>query len=308
MTTFAALGDSITLGVGDPAPGGGWRGWAAFLADSLPGGRLVNLAANGARAADVERTQLPRALELRPDVASVVVGVNDTLRAGFDAARIQAALAHVAGSLTAAGAVVLTMRLPDPGMMLGLPPGLARPLARRLQVINDAMDQVAEQFGTVHFDAAADLATYDRQMWSADRLHPSERGHRYIAGRFHDQLAAGGHRLGPRPGTEPTSPPPTRLDTAAWMATKGTGWVLRRCTDLVPYLVVMALRECWPGPGPRPPTAPSLQLGEPVTARQGPGPQNGIAETAIPELGVPEAGVPEAGLPEAGVPEIGHAP
>ena len=86
MTTFAALGDSITLGVGDPAPGGGWRGWAAFLAESLPGGRLVNLAANGARAADVERTQLPRALELRPDVASVVVGVNDILRAGFDAA------------------------------------------------------------------------------------------------------------------------------------------------------------------------------------------------------------------------------
>src|SRR5262249_746083 len=104
MTTFAALGDSITLGVGDPAPGGGWRGWAAFLAQGLPGGHLVNLAANGARAADVERVQLPRALELRPDVASVIVGTNDILRAGFDVARIQAALAHVAGSLSAAGA------------------------------------------------------------------------------------------------------------------------------------------------------------------------------------------------------------
>jgi lysophospholipase L1-like esterase len=298
MTTFAALGDSITLGVGDPAPGGGWRGWAAFLADSLPGGRLVNLAANGARVADVERTQLPRALELHPDLASVVVGVNDTLRAGFDAARIQAALAHVAGSLTAAGAVVLTMRLPDPGMMLGLPPALARPLARRLQVINGAMDQVAEQFGTVHFDAVADPATYDRRMWSADRLHPSERGHRYIAGRFHDQLAAGGHRLGPRPGTEPTSPPPTRLDTAAWMATKGTGWVLRRCTDLVPYLLVMAVRECWPGPGPQPPVLPAPQLPEPATAQPGPGPQTGT----------PEMGIPEIGVPEIGVPEIGHAP
>ena len=293
MTTFVALGDSISLGVGDPAPAGGWRGWAAFLAQSLPGGRLVNLAATGARASDVERMQLPRALELRPDVASVVVGINDTLRAGFDAARTQAALAHVAGSLTAAGAVVLTMRLPDPGMMLGLPPALARPLARRLLVINEAMDQVAEQFGTVHFDAAADLATYDRQMWSADRLHPSERGHRYIAGRFHDQLAAGGHRLGPRPGAEPTSPPPTRLDTAAWMATKGTVWVLRRCTDLVPYLLVMAVRECWPGPGPQPPMLPALQLPERVTAQRGPGPQ---------------VGVPEIGIPEIGVPEIGHAP
>ena len=32
---FAALGDSVTLGIGDPMPQGGWRGWAALLADSL---------------------------------------------------------------------------------------------------------------------------------------------------------------------------------------------------------------------------------------------------------------------------------
>jgi len=270
MTTFAALGDSITLGVGDPAPGGGWRGWAAFLAESLPGGHLVNLAANGARAADVERAQLPRALVLRPDVASVVVGTNDILRAGFDPAAIQSALAHVTGSLSAAGAVVLTMRLPDPGLMLGLPPALARPLARRLQVINEVMDELAGRFGTLHFDAAAEAVTYERRMWSADRLHPSERGHRYIAGCFHDRLAARGQLVGPRPAAEPTSPPPTRYDTAAWMATKGTAWVLRRSTDLLPYLLFTALRECWPGPG-RPPQ-PSPRTAQPAAAEQGQGP------------------------------------
>ncbi|MFE6775841.1 SGNH/GDSL hydrolase family protein [Streptomyces sp. NPDC057702] len=32
---FVALGDSLTAGIGDPAPGGGWRGWAALLADAL---------------------------------------------------------------------------------------------------------------------------------------------------------------------------------------------------------------------------------------------------------------------------------
>jgi len=270
MTTFAALGDSITLGVGDPAPGGGWRGWAAFLAESLPGGHLVNLAANGARAADVERAQLPRALVLRPDVASVVVGTNDILRAGFDPAAIQSALAHVTGSLSAAGAVVLTMRLPDPGLMLGLPPALARPLARRLLVINEVMDELAGRFGTLHFDAAAEAVTYERRMWSADRLHPSERGHRYIAGCFHDRLAARGQLVGPRPAAEPTSPPPTRYDTAAWMATKGTAWVLRRSTDLLPYLLFTALRECWPGPG-RPPQ-PSPRTAQPAAAEQGQGP------------------------------------
>jgi hypothetical protein len=78
-----------------------------------------------------------------------------------------------------------------------------------------------------------------------DRLHPSERGHRLIACRFHDRLAAAGLRLGPRPEPEPSSPPPTRVAQAAWMATKGTAWVIKRSTDLVPYLVFLGLRELW---------------------------------------------------------------
>ena len=263
MTTFTALGDSITLGLGDPRPtgtGGGWRGWAVFLAEGLPGGQLHNLATTGAQAADVERTQLPRALELRPDVASVVVGINDTLRRGFDVERVHGALAHVIGSLSAAGAVVLTMRLPDPGRMLGMPTSLARPLARRIHEFNVIIDEVAVQFGTLHFDAARDSQVYERCMWSVDRLHPSERGHRLIACRFHDQLAAHGHPVGPRPSTEPTSPPPTRRDELTWMATKGAKWVLRRCTDLLPYLVAMAVREYFRRPGPEPPAAPALPV------------------------------------------------
>ena len=36
------------------------------------------------------------------------------------------------------------------------------------------------------------------------------------------------------------------------MATKGTAWVLRRCTDLLPYLLVMAVRERCRGPYPEP--------------------------------------------------------
>jgi len=130
MTRFVALGDSITLGIGDPVrtpgPTAGaeaagrpgrrsWRGWAALLAEGLPEPELHNLAGNGARIADMERDQLPRALQLRPDVASVVAGVNDTLRPNFDPVLIAAAVAHTVGALRAADAAVLTMRLPDPG-------------------------------------------------------------------------------------------------------------------------------------------------------------------------------------------------
>jgi lysophospholipase L1-like esterase len=256
MTTFVALGDSITLGIGDPVrlarPAGdrasgkgprGWRGWAVLLAESLPDAELHNVAGNGACMASLELDQLPRALQLRPDIASVVIGVNDTLRPNFDPERIGAAAAHTVGALRAAGADVLTMRLPDPGRMLGMPGVLARPLARRTHQLNDVMDQVAERFGTLHFDAARDAAVYDPQMWAVDRLHPSERGHRLIARRFHALLAQAGRPVGPPPGAEPMNQPPTKVEQFAWMATKGTAWVVRRSTDLVPSLLAMAFAE-----------------------------------------------------------------
>jgi len=287
MTQFVALGDSITVGIGDPVrparkagrPDRGdevdgatltqlpapatavtgtqppWRGWAALLAEGLREPGLHILAASGACAADVERDQLPRALELRPDIASVIIGVNDTLRSNFDADRVAGSAGRTVEALRSAGAAVLTMRLPDPGRMLGLPGVLARPLARRAGQINQIMDVVADRYGTLHFDAANDAATYDPRMWAVDRLHPSERGHRLIARRFHAMIEAAGLPVGPEPDPEPTNPPPSKLAELAWLATKGSVWVVRRSTDLVPNLVGMAVAEWRAGqalaaPGP----------------------------------------------------------
>jgi hypothetical protein len=47
------------------------------------------------------------------------------------------------------------------------------------------------------------------------------------------------------------------------MATKGTKWVLRRCTDLLPYLLAMAVREYFRGPHAEPaelPAPPALPI------------------------------------------------
>ncbi len=244
MTTFVALGDSTTVGMGDPAPeGGGWRGWVALLGSTLPHPDVHNLAFLGALAVDVERVQLPAALALKPDVVSVVVGINDTLRGDFDPERTGASVGRTVAALREAGAQVLTMRLPDPGQMFGLPRALARPLARRMRAVNAAVDKVALRYDTLHMDAASDPATYDRRYWSVDRLHPNERGHRLIACRFHGLLAESGFPVGPGPDPEPSSQPPTRLAEFAWLATKGTAWLVRRSRDLVPALVILAVHE-----------------------------------------------------------------
>lgn len=251
MTRIVTLGDSITVGMGDPDPAvsGGWRGWARHLAAGLPEPELHNLAVRGAQAKQVERDQLPVALSLRPDIASVIVGINDTLRAGFDPVRTGQATARTVAALTASGAAVLTMRLPDPARMFGLPDGLARPLSRRMHAVNAELDTIAAHYGTVHWDAAGDQETYDGRNWSVDRLHPNERGHRLVACRFWDRLAVAGVAVAVRPEAEPSGPAPTRRDDFLWMATRGTRWVVRRSVDLIPYLLFMAAREAVLAPG-----------------------------------------------------------
>ncbi|GIJ54227.1 SGNH/GDSL hydrolase family protein [Virgisporangium aurantiacum] len=247
---FAALGDSTTVGIGDPMPDGTWRGWAQLLASALSGPadvELHNLAASGARADDVADGQLTAALRLRPDIASVLVGANDTLRGRFDVAAIGHALGRCVAMLRQQGAVVLTARLPEPGRMLRLPASLARPLGRRIGAINEMTDAIAARFGTVHADLARLPAVYDRPMWSIDRLHPSERGHRLLARCFADALGADGYPVASLPALEPEHAEPTRSARAGWMLTKGTRWILHRCADLVPGLTAMVAAEWWFG-------------------------------------------------------------
>ncbi|MFG2291354.1 SGNH/GDSL hydrolase family protein [Streptomyces sp. NPDC048595] len=245
---FVALGDSLTEGLGDPLPGGGWRGWAALLAAALgerPGSvPLVNLAFSGALAADVAERQLPAAQKLTPRFVSLVVGANDTLRAAFTIERVAAALDRTHGALSAGGAVVLTACLPDPGRMLGLPGPLARPLARRMRAVNTVVHAVSARHGGVHLHLADHPWVAERASWSVDRLHPSERGHRLLARGFHTALADAGVPVGAPPSLALDGRPPTRTASALWMATKGTRWVADRCTDLLPGLLALAAQEC----------------------------------------------------------------
>jgi lysophospholipase L1-like esterase len=243
---FVALGDSLTEGVGDRV-GERWRGWAALLAGGPAGpdapAEFRNLAVSGALTQDVAERQAPEALALGADIASVVVGVNDTLRCTFDVEDLTRRLDAVCAALAARGTVILTACLPDPGSMLGLPLPLARPIARRQRAVNAVVHALSERYGAVHLHAADAAWVADRSMWSADRLHPGERGHRMIARRFHELLAARGLAHGTPPGCEPDQLLPTRSASLLWLTTAGTGWLARRCTDLLPQLLRLAGAE-----------------------------------------------------------------
>lgn len=229
---------------------GGWRGWAALLAGGVGTPELpaefLDLAAGGSLRRDVADRQAPRALAWAPDIASAIVGVNDTLRPAFDIGRLSRALDEVLGVLgafAARGTVLLTACLPDPGAVLALPAPLAHPLARRQRAVNAVVHVLSDRHGAVHLHAAGPPWAADRSLWSADRLHPGERGHRTLARAFHALSAPRGLAPGAAPSAEPDRPRPTRTDTLRRLATAGAGRVARRCTGLVPQLLRPAGEE-----------------------------------------------------------------
>lgn len=242
---FAALGDSATYGLGDPVPGG-WRGWARILADSLGTAHDVsfcNLAVSGATATTVLDLQLEKALAHRPDVASLVVGVNDTMRSTWDPVRLRGELSVCAEALHACGATLMTARYHDHGAVLGLPGVLRRPMWRRIEQVNAVYDDLHSRYGGIRVDLASRPEVLLRQFWSVDRLHPSELGHRLLAHQFATLLNDAGLAFAP-PALEPAGgAPPTRWSDLHWMVTEGAPWMGRRARDLGPWAARLALAE-----------------------------------------------------------------
>src|SRR5664279_161367 len=181
VTRYVAIGDSSTEGLDDPDGAGGWRGWADRLAEQLavafPEVTYANLAVRGRLAGRVRAEQLPAALALRPDLATVVAGMNDVLRPGFDAERVAGEVEAMQAALVAVGATVLSWTLPDPVPVMPL----ARPLRRRVLALNDALRAAAARTGTILVDFGRHPVTSDPRFWSDDRLHANAAAIRALA-------------------------------------------------------------------------------------------------------------------------------
>lgn len=207
---LVALGDSITVGVGDTVGPDATHGpgWAAHLAAVLGVAEFTNLATNGARSRDVADTQLGVALALRPRLATVLVGGNDVLRSDFDARLTLADLRRCVEELCRAGTDVVLVRLPVIGLFELAPRLVRHVMRRRVAAVNAAVDEVAAAMGAggpgtgsapddgpapgrgdprpvrgrvVVVDATEAIAPAGAKAWHVDRVHPSPAGHRRLA-------------------------------------------------------------------------------------------------------------------------------
>lgn len=174
---YVAIGDSQTEGVGDGDDAAGLIGFADRLAlriDSLyPGLQYANLAVRGKRIRDVLDEQLPRALEMQPDLITVCAGMNDVTRPGRMFNQALADLDLLYFRLAESEATVVTTTFPNLAKLVPV----GRLLASRVTRINHTIHTAAQRFGFGLVDLYAAAAMQDLETWSADRIHASTKGH-----------------------------------------------------------------------------------------------------------------------------------
>lgn len=180
--SYVAVGDSFTEGVGDPGPDGALVGWAdrfaVLLADRRPEGDFTyaNLAVRGKLLDQVVEDQLPRAVELAPDLVSFCAGGNDIIRPGTDPDEVAERFERAVVRLTeTCGTVMVTTGFDTRGVPV------FKHLRGKIATYNGHVRAVADRYGCPVLDLWSLRTIQDRRAWDSDRLHLSADGHTRVA-------------------------------------------------------------------------------------------------------------------------------
>lgn len=220
---LVSLGDSFSCGEGVGLRVDLAATWAGLLAAALPGARWTPLAAPGARTRDVRDRQLPAALAVRPDLATLLVGLNDVIRSGFDADAVGSDLHQIVTTLQATGCSVLLARLHDPGALLRLAGPMRRAVMVRVTAVNAAVDEISSRTKSPVFDLALIDALAEQSSWAVDRLHPSPAGHHEMARAAACALRTAGVAVHVPPAAS-VAPAPGAVATLRWVLAHGLPW------------------------------------------------------------------------------------
>ncbi|WP_077098600.1 SGNH/GDSL hydrolase family protein [Mycobacterium terramassiliense] len=228
---YVAIGDSQTEGLWDGNDAIGCLGFADRLAAMIdaryPGLQYANLAIRGKLVADVLREQVPPALEMRPDLITVCVGMNDVIQPGNSFGRALDKLEQVYAALAGSGATVVTTTFPNVAQFLPL----GRLVSGRLTRINEAIRAAADRYDFRLVDLYHAASMRDLDTWDVDRVHASTKGHILFAAAAAEALNLPGsnHDWAEASGS------PTRLSFQSrtygqlrWTQQKFMPWVWRR--------------------------------------------------------------------------------
>jgi lysophospholipase L1-like esterase len=175
---YVALGDSYTIGTATRAAAERWPDRLVAVAGLPVSLALVaNLAVNGFTSADVIREELPALEALRPDVLSLLIGVNDVVQ-GVLVETYRSNVTTILDDLVRRVGTdrVLTVSTPDytvtpQGASYGEPATQAAGIRRNNAVLREAAAGRGIAFVDIH-DLSLRAAS-DRTLVAEDGLHPS---------------------------------------------------------------------------------------------------------------------------------------
>lgn len=245
FSSYVAIGDSFTEGVGDDLPGGDVRGWADLVALGLAYAAspepvtYANLAIRGKLLGPIVTDQLDAALLLHPALLSLAGGGNDILRPRVSIDSIADRLEVAVDRAVAAGGHVVLASGANPtrhiplGSLFGLR-GDQLATAVRARLPKDNVTFV---------DNWADAELCDIRYWSRDKLHLNPLGHQRVAANVlaalkvpvpdvsgeTDGSAASGASVLHEGGDLPGAPEPAQA-TAAYWRQYVLPWIGRRLT------------------------------------------------------------------------------
>jgi lysophospholipase L1-like esterase len=183
---FVALGDSFTAGQGCDAR----ERWADRLAASLRVRHRElayhNLAVDGATSAEV-LDQVGPALQLEPDLVTVVCGANDVIRSVRpDIAGYGGRLASILDRLLAGlpRPAIVTATTPESWRFLELRPRTRARVVTGIRELNEVTRVVARSRSVPVLDVVGHPGLQERENFLEDGLHPSPTGHRRAAVEF----------------------------------------------------------------------------------------------------------------------------
>ncbi|MPV38078.1 SGNH/GDSL hydrolase family protein [Georgenia subflava] len=215
----------------DPATPGLPRGWADLLAERLARRReqpleYANLAVRGRLLGEIVAEQVPAALELAPDLVSLIGGGNDLLRPGSDPDALAGRLEGAVRRLRATGTdVLLATGMDTRGS------GVLRATRSRTAVYNSHVWSIARRHDAYVLDVWGMRSLHDWRMWAADRIHLTTAGHERVTQAALVALGLGADDPAWDDPLEPL-PPVARAERLrgdlTWVRTHAGPWVGRR--------------------------------------------------------------------------------
>lgn len=192
--SFVMLGDSTAAGLGvhdpDDTPGALLaNGLSAISAQPV---RLTNVALSGSRS-EALRDQVDTAVAMRPDIAVIMIGAND-VTARVPAGESVRHLGEAVRRLREAGSEVVVATCPDLGSVEPLMQPLRWIAQRASRQLAAAQTIVVVEKGGRSVSLGDllghEFAASPREMFSADRYHPSGRGYASAAAAVLPSMAA----------------------------------------------------------------------------------------------------------------------